>query len=203
MCPPYDKTAARINAANATVVARRGKTCVLRLLSLAAALLLAACDNTPNGPVVWGEVDPAFTEALQQYQDWGKSCEPGNPAREAGIEAGVTLLQVDAMTCAYNRLAASAEPLSLDARKTKGKLVANLYGMTGDKSWLTTEFCDVERGERGRWLIELSQQWTFAGMQPTYDSIRVPEDFVERKSAILECAGDWELPNFNDPDDPG
>ncbi|MEM6900963.1 MAG: hypothetical protein AAF583_14495 [Pseudomonadota bacterium] len=173
------------------------------LIFFATAIFLAACEDSVDEQVVWGDVDPAFIQALQQYENWGKSCEPGNPAREAGIEAGVTLLRVDAMTCAYNRLAASAEPLSPDERKTKGKLVANLYGMTGDRIWLTTEFCDVKRGERGRWLIELNQQWTFVGLQPTLDSIRVPKEFAERQHTLLECRGDWELPDFTAPNDPG
>ncbi|MEM9669646.1 MAG: hypothetical protein AAF950_12040 [Pseudomonadota bacterium] len=173
-----------------------------RLIYFIVTALSACGEPSSSRGYVYGEVDPLFTKYMADYEAWDKSCEPGDEAREAGIEAGTGLLKVDAMRCAYNRLL-EQEPLEPENRKTKAKLMATLYGMTGDKTWLTTEFCDVERGERGSWLIELSLEWSFAALQPSYDVIIVPEEFTRRQYDVLECKGDWELPDFTAPNDPG
>ncbi|MEM6900965.1 MAG: hypothetical protein AAF583_14505 [Pseudomonadota bacterium] len=146
-------------------------------------------DDTTDEPVVWGEVDPAFTRALTQYENWGKSCEPGNPAREASIKAGVTLFKVDALTCQYQRLtAADTEEQDLESVV---EIAGRLYAMTGDSAWRNVGQCGLSHETRMNLRFGSVAKSGERMLEPTTQSPTFPEQFYGRVSDFYSCYDDY------------
>jgi len=162
----------------------------LRLVAIAVSILLACCsDSNPDEPVVWGDVDPAFTRALEQYEGWGKSCELGNPAREAGIKAGVALFKVDALTCQYQRLtAADTEEQDLESVV---EIAGRLYAMTGDPAWRNVGQCGLAHSQRIDMRFNTLDLSDLPAHQPTTDSISLPDDLPDHLAEFYRCANDY------------
>ncbi|MEO0881845.1 MAG: hypothetical protein AAFY34_03850 [Pseudomonadota bacterium] len=158
--------------------------------SAIAIVLLASCtDDTPDEPVVWGDVDPAFTEALAQYEGWGKSCEPGNPAREAGIKAGVLLFKVDALTCQYQRLiATNSEEQDLESVV---EIAGRLYAMTGNNDLRNVGQCGLSHETRIDMRFNTLDLSDLPAHQPTTDSISLPDDLPDHLAEFYRCANDY------------
>ncbi|MEM9055689.1 MAG: hypothetical protein AAGB16_10225 [Pseudomonadota bacterium] len=153
------------------------------------AALLIACEDSTDGPVVWGDVDPAFIEALAQYEGWGKSCEPGNPAREAGIKSGVTLFKVDALTCQYQRLtAANNEEQDLESIV---EIAGRLYAMTGDPAWRNVGQCGLSHEKRIDMQFGTLAMSHLAMSQPTDERTPPPDNLFDELAAFYACPDDY------------
>jgi len=163
--------------------------------TLLSATLLSACDASEPSPH-WGEVDPAFLTALDSYENWDRSCAPGDSAHEDGLLGGVALLKVDALECAHARLA-DAAPLSTPARAEKAKLAAALYGMTNDPVWNTTEYCDIAREKRQLMIYEVTDYRQLASNQSSSKRAILPKHYIDNIYAFFECADDYDRIDFH------
>lgn len=164
-------------------------------ISLLAVFATCACSPGNDEPVVWGDVDPRFSQALSAYESWDKSCTPGDTAQAEAIAGGVILLKVDAMLCQHMQLSnAGKDPLSEPlAREEHAKLTAAIYGMTGDGKWLTTEYCDTPRDVRLGWMLDTLKTPYFAAHQPTTQSSDVGLKFGDHVDKFFECDGDYDV----------
>jgi hypothetical protein len=163
---------------------RTGLTAVFALL----AGLLAAC--TPRDEAeAWGDVDPAFTAALERYEAWSGECDMTDPQTRAQIEAGVEIIRQDAMECALAAGLAGRDwqALSEAEQLELTPLIGRLYGLTGDRQYLDYELCHLDWSAKFR----IENQTFDAVLEPAFGVMilrgEAPEAYTDRLIELFHC----------------
>ena len=155
---------------------------------LLVAMMCAACERA-SGPEVWGDVDPAFTAALERYEAWSGECDMADPQTRAQIEAGVEIIRQDAMECALAAGLAGRDwqALSEAEQLELTPLIGRLYGLTGDRQYLDYELCHLDWSEWFRIRNETFDAFDWAGFQPTRQRAHVPEQNADWLVELFHC----------------
>ncbi len=152
------------------------------------AALLAAC-GPASEPEVWGDVDPAFTAALERYEAWSDECDMADPRTRAQVEAGVEIIRQDAMECALAAGLAGRdwEALSEAEQLELTPLIGRLYGLTGDRQYLDYELCHLDWSAKFR----IEDETFDVVLEPAFGVMiragQAPEEYGKRLIELFHC----------------
>ena len=149
---------------------------------------LAAC-NPGDETRAWGDVDPAFTAALERYEAWSGECDMADPQTRAQIEAGVEIIRQDAMECALAAGLAGRDWQALPEAEQLElmPLIGRLYGLTGDRQYLDYEMCHLDWSE---WF-RIRNETFDAVLEPAFGVMilrdEAPEAYTDRLTELFHC----------------
>lgn len=178
----------------------------LGILGFGAAALGVWVFTTPEPQESWGEVDPAFLQALALYEAWDGSCDVDQPETRSKVEAGAKIFQGDAVACLLpdSIFDGRWRHMPEDARAALLPLLARHYAINHDERVLSLEICDILPALRVQARSEVRQDRHWITLQPHRYKFELPEpeaDYAAR-DRFFACP-DWTLEDYKNHQESG